>query len=190
MELIKKFLCKSIECISFLKTKKQFILVMDLDETMISTVFISDCKFNIRIRPYLTDFLNYCNDFFDIYVYTASIKQYADVVIDKIENDYNVKFKGRYYRSSCTFQDNVYMKNISIIAPSNNIKDILVIDDNKFCYGSDQQNVINITKWTDDIRDDSLKYLIKFLEESDINSFDDMRVLVSNFNKSKYFIII
>ena len=59
---------------------------------------------------------------YDVGVFTASTKRYADVVLDYIDprKEY---IKYRYYRSSCIHKKGLYYKNLRIFAnvPINNI---------------------------------------------------------------------
>ena len=50
-------------------------------------------------RPYLKEFLNGVKDLGDVYIYTASVKTYADPIIDSI--DPKGVISGRFYREDC-----------------------------------------------------------------------------------------
>jgi CTD small phosphatase-like protein 2 len=66
--------------------KKKFLL-LDLDETLIHSVFtaektdisfaIKDDEFRFNIRPYCFEFLQRMSELFTIYVFTASTADYA-----------------------------------------------------------------------------------------------------------------
>lgn len=131
-------------------------LVLDLDETLIhslsrynsSSLNKSKGKsievkvlgsvptlYHIYKRPYVEEFLAVVYQWFDLVCFTASIKEYADPVVDyleqqtlsndemkramkdlKLSNQPNKIFKKRYYRDSCTFvQGKGYLKDLAVV---------------------------------------------------------------------------
>lgn len=94
------------------KKTKQKLLILDMDETMISarfkqklpegfqTSFIIDFQGNdihVRLRPYLLDCLERLSQLYEIVVFTAGVQEYADKILDQIDSDKNL-FKKRLYR--------------------------------------------------------------------------------------------
>ena len=78
---------------------KRFNLVLDLDNTIISSVRFDDLKnaqnrdllyedmddiYRVFYRPYLKEFLNYAFDRFDVSIWTAASRDYATFIIDNI----------------------------------------------------------------------------------------------------------
>lgn len=130
-------------------------LVLDLDETLIHSLSrynsstLNKTKgrsievkvmgnlptlYHIYKRPYVEEFLSVVYQWFDLVCFTASIKEYADPVIDYLEeqvlsNDVMKKslkklqadpptrlFKTRYYRNSCIFAEGKgYLKDLSVV---------------------------------------------------------------------------
>jgi CTD small phosphatase-like protein 2 len=92
------------------------ILILDLDGTLIWATFstgISDSSFsiehkedqtfiNVFMREYLLTFLQKVNELFNIVIWTASDKIYADSVLDMLERKSNVKLLYRLYRNNCS----------------------------------------------------------------------------------------
>ena len=80
-------------------------LVLDLDETLIHSSFTSiPCDISIEIsinsqdynvyslkRPNLDNFLKKCCELYEVVIFTASLKEYADPLIDFIDNKKKVK---------------------------------------------------------------------------------------------------
>jgi CTD nuclear envelope phosphatase 1 len=136
-------------------------LILDLDETLIHSlsrynsstlnknrgksieVKIMDnipTLYHIYKRPYVEEFLSIVYQWFDLVCFTASIKEYADPVINYLEeqtlsNDIMKKslrntkkdlpnkiFKQRFYRNSCIFVDGKgYIKDLSVLINNNPI---------------------------------------------------------------------
>lgn len=129
-------------------------LVLDLDETLIHSLSrynssaLNKTKgksievkvmgslptlYHIYKRPFVEEFLSIVYQWFDLICFTASIKEYADPVIDYLEeqvlsngflkniqnsklNASNRIFKQRYYRDSCIFVEGKgYVKDLSAL---------------------------------------------------------------------------
>lgn len=135
-------------------------LVLDLDETLIHSLSrynsstLNKAKgrsievkvmgslptlYHIYKRPYVEEFLSVVYQWFDLVCFTASIKEYADPVIDFLEeqvlsHDVMKKslkksqaepptklFKSRYYRNSCIFVEGKgYLKDLSVVLNDEN----------------------------------------------------------------------
>jgi TFIIF-interacting CTD phosphatase-like protein len=55
---------------------------------------------HVRFRPFLHDALEKLAQIYEIIVFTAGVKDYADPILDKIDPD-NTLFKKRLYRDQC-----------------------------------------------------------------------------------------
>lgn len=137
-------------------------LVLDLDETLIHSLsrynssMLNKNKgvsievkvrgnlptlYHIYKRPYVEEFLSIVYQWFDLVCFTASIKEYADPVIDYLEqqvftNDVMKKsikklkidpptkiFKNRHYRNSCIFMEGKgYIKDLSVLVEKSNYR--------------------------------------------------------------------
>ena len=102
-------------------------LVLDLDETLVH-FSRKDDKCGFLVRPFASQFLSILSQFFEIGIFTASQKEYADWILDKIDEEKNIKF--RYYRESCKFKENAHLKDLEILQ-----KDptrIIIVDNHPF----------------------------------------------------------
>ena len=59
-------------------------------------------------------------------VFTAAEKEYADMIIDKIDPD-KTFFKKRLYRDSCYKCEDAYIKDLRIIS-DRELEDIVIVD--------------------------------------------------------------
>ena len=171
---------------NFSLTKKK--LILDLDETLVHSGFNpftrqSDITLQINVdgklhtinilkRPYVDEFLKEISNFFEIYVFTASMEEYASPVID-LMNKNNV-VKGKFFRQDCIFTDGLYIKDLYKV--SNNLKDVIIIDNNPSSYVTNEDNGIPIKTWYEDLNDNELMKLIPLLKY--LSNVDDVRSII------------
>jgi len=149
-------------------------LVLDLDETLVHSIFQpTECNFTLPIeldgveyqvyvlkRPFVDEFLTECAKLYELVVFTASLSEYANPVIDTL--DKNNVIKHRLFRESCVFHENqVYVKDLSRLG--RNIKDCIIIDNSPFSYLFDPTNAIGCTSWFGDQNDTELRDLLPVL---------------------------
>lgn len=118
---------------------KRKTLVLDLDETLVHssvtaipdpdyvfTVETQDEKVPIYvlIRPGLQEFLERAKQHYDIIVYTASVMQYADPLLDVL--DYKRLIDGRLFRDDCVLIDGTYTKDL--IRLDKDMSTIIIVD--------------------------------------------------------------
>ena len=180
---IKKNLALTYPICPLEKNKK--LLILDLDETLAhsdldfslkdkiqkyDTIlhFNSDEEKNIPIplliRPWTKEFLDYAVQEFDLVIFTASDKQYANEIIDFIEKDKKY-FKMRLYRNHCLFiEPGLYIKDLRIFSDYKNIEDIIILDNSLFSFANQLNNGILITSFFSDLNDTFLENVKCYLE--------------------------
>lgn len=98
------------------KTKSGYTLVLDLDETLVHFV-AKDKKF--KLRPGCIQFLKDMSQCYEIVIFTAAVKDYADFIlnyIDKVTPEKSQNYiSHRLYRDHCELDDGVYVKDLSKI---------------------------------------------------------------------------
>jgi len=152
----------------------KYLLVLDLDETMISAdlelewhthdeiIYTKDCiAIPINIRPFLFEFLEEAIKYFDIVVYTASLSDYADPILDFIERDKSY-FKHRLYRQHCIYYENFYIKDLSIF--NKPLEKIIIVDNNLLSFGNYLSNGILITSFYNEVDDLDLTCILEFFK--------------------------
>ncbi|KAG8056124.1 hypothetical protein GUJ93_ZPchr0001g29506 [Zizania palustris] len=119
----------SPSCLSKSVRLKRVTLVLDLDETLVHSTldhcenadFTLQVFFNmknhtvyVRQRPYLKMFLEKVAQMFELVIFTASQRIYAEQLIDRLDPDGRL-ISHRLYRESCIFSDGCYTKDLTIL---------------------------------------------------------------------------
>jgi hypothetical protein len=104
-------------------------LVLDLDETLVhctvdpvdnpDMVFPVNCNGNcyqvyVRKRPYLEYFLQTVSQLFEVVVFTASQRIYANVLLDKLD-PHNRLIHHRLFREACVLVQGNYLKDLTVL---------------------------------------------------------------------------
>lgn len=149
----------------------------------------------IRIRPGVDKFLSQMSRYYDIYVYSASSKNYLNTIIKNI--DKNNIIKQCYCRDDCImyvedYEEDFdkpnnkynYIKDLKKI--NKELRNIVFIDNNAISFKLQEKNGIPIKSWFDDYEDIELYKLIPILKN--LSGFYDVREEISKFVKNKTFI--
>lgn len=181
--------------------KKKKNLIVDLDETLIHSDF--DLNFNnhdivlkfeceddefpeeksevpipLILRPFVKEFLDFASENFELFVFTASYKSYADTILDYLEKDKKY-FKFRLYREHCVSIHNcLYVKDLSIFEGQRDLKDIILVDNSIFSFSRQLSNGILVTSFYNDTEDCFLGNLMYYLKKcilpcSDVRKVND-----------------
>jgi CTD small phosphatase-like protein 2 len=172
---------KTPESVPFLKEKpkKPYTLVLDLDETLIhfKPNPNNDSNGKIMIRPHLYEFLKNIKKYYEIIVFTAATKEYADPIIDAIEKEEKY-FDYRLYRNHTNVLENDFVKDISLIG--RDLDKIVIVDNMKQNYKLQPNNGITIRPfWGKDVNDTALSDLLWVLQkiaEKKLNIIDGLRL--------------
>jgi CTD small phosphatase-like protein 2 len=125
-----------------------------------------------NIRPYTREMLEEVNKYYEVVVFTASHKWYADVILDYIDPE-NKYFQHRLYRESCIkTTDNVYIKDLRVIR-NVDLKDMILVDNAIYSFGLQLSNGIPIIPFKHDMQDNEFIYLMRYL--LDCHHLDDLR---------------
>ena len=201
--------------------KRKKILVLDLDETLIhslswnlprsfnggSTLYrtievkINNFSFlyHVTKRPYCDFFLREISKWFELQIFTASVKEYADPIIDwlefdamssfmkKKEPDSDKLFSRRFYRNNCTYRQGIgYIKDLSKFYPKeDDLKNIVILDNSPISYALHEDNAIRIEGWINDQTDRDLVNLLPVLYS--LSVCIDVRFILSLRNGEKVF---
>ena len=88
---------------------KQYTLVLDLDETLVHYEQTEGEAGRFMIRPYARQFLQLLSQYYEIVIFTAAVRDYADFIIDELEVTGRTKHVSyRLYREHTSFFNNIY----------------------------------------------------------------------------------
>ena len=182
-----------------LSNSKKQLLLIDLDETLIHSEFNSIrsnsytkeiyfkdeetkelIKVNINKRPEVEVFLNNLSNYFNLAIFTAGEKDYADAVIKTIDPR-NEIFKFRLDRYNCiAVNDFIYIKDLKILEDYFDLKNVLLLDNSIHSFTNQINNGILINSFFDDPFDYELINVFQFLMTYCYNQ-DDVRIINKNF---------
>lgn len=154
--------------------------MFDLDETLVHCIFndkdihdadvFLDIKMpngksantGFNIRPYWQELMDSIYDDWEIVVFTASCKNYADTILDYLDPE-NKYFPHRFYRETCwKTPEGVYIKDLRVFHQWN-IDDIILVDNAVYSFGFQLDNGIPIFPYIQGKDDKQLFYLKEYL---------------------------
>ena len=145
------------------KNNKEYSLVIDLDETLIHFKPQNNGEDGgiLRVRPGINKFLDEVGKYYELIVFTTATQDYADELIDAIEED-KIYFEHRFYREHATIIDNDFVKDLSRIGRP--LDKIIIIDNMPQNFKLQKENGIIIKAfWGEDNSDTALIELIPIL---------------------------
>ena len=136
-------------------------------------------KVGVFIRKGAKEFLTEVSKYFVVGIFTASVKAYADAVIDYLDPNKNL-IQFRLYRNNCiNVNDKIFVKDLRIIKGID-IKDIILLDNSIYSFSAQINNGILVNSFFNDKNDielyNVLGYLLNFLIKA-----EDVRVVNEQF---------
>ncbi len=131
-------------------------LLLDLDETLVhcdkKNVKRGGVKINVKmnnmsgevsvfIRPHIKECLKKLKEHYEIVLFTAAYKEYADAILNYIDPK-NQLFDYRLYKKNCfpyNGNDNMLLKDLRVIK-NRNLKDIVLVDNSGFSFVTQPDN--------------------------------------------------
>ena len=188
------------------------MLILDLDETLVHSSLkpiqykdrtlqpdmVLKVKFhanyyNVYVlkRPYVDEFLIAMSKIYNLIIFTASVQEYADPLLDQL--DKNKVIKLRYYRNSCTLnKEGKFVKDLSTLYKD--LNNVILLDNNPISYSYNKSNGLPIITWHSNKKDKELQKLIPVLEF--LSKVKDVRYYIPRFtelemvNYNKFYLLI
>ena len=152
-----------------------------------------DRKYSVVKRPGAIGLMFELRRHFEIHVWTAGVREYADKVLDWLEEDQPL-FQSRGYRSDCTVVPSsggqvVYLKDIAAKFGAGNLDRVLLLDNNPDSSPADQvRNLVPVIDFCGNKNDDEFvldtykRLLIHASKLRDVRNgiTDEFRLLIHN----------
>lgn len=155
-------------------------LVLDLDETLVhcstdpnevkNPDFVFHVEFhgtiytvNAKKRPGVHEFLEYVKDKFEVVIFTASQKVYADKLLDILDPE-NVCIHHRVFRDDCTNVEGNYLKDLSVLG--RDLSKTYIIDNSPQAFAFQLDNGVPILSWFENKDDRELFKIIPLLDHT------------------------
>lgn len=163
-------------------------LVLDLDETLVhctvEPIPDADLTFpvefhgttyqvHVRLRPFLHAFLRKLRGNYEVIVFTASQKVYANELLNLIDPE-GVYIHHRLFRESCMAIEGNFLKDLNVLG--RDLAKTVIVDNSPHAFGFQVDNGIPVESWFEDPSDRELLKLAKFLEK--LRTANDVRPLV------------
>jgi len=130
--------------------------------------------YHVYKRPFVDYFLRKVSGWYTLVIFTASMQEYADPVIDWLDAGRGI-LEHRFFRDSCTQLPNgSYTKDLSIV--EDDLSRVCLVDNSPISYRVNEANGIPIEGWTHDPSDEALLDLLPVLDSLRFTS-DVRRVL-------------
>lgn len=149
---------------------RKYTLVLDLDETLIH--FKSDAaRPKFLIRPYAYSFLRNLAAHFELIIFTAAQKDYADWILDRIDTKKMIVH--RLYREHCQISKLSHTKDLSLLG--RDLSKTIIVDNLAENFLLQRNNGICIRSWYGDLSDKALVSLERVLLKMTNENVDDVR---------------
>ena len=155
-----------------------YTLILDLDETLVHFIFTPSGG-TFLIRPFCFKFLEDMSKLFETVIFTAGTKDYADSILDIIDPTKTL-IKHRLYRHHTSICDITFVKDLNKIG--RDLNRCLIIDNLADNFKLQPNNGIQISTWTDDMKDTQLYdlniILTKIIQKNPV----DIKPIIKNLN--------
>ncbi|CAG9315332.1 unnamed protein product [Blepharisma stoltei] len=189
----------NIDAIKYLlpmKTRRaqRLTLVLDLDETLVHSeikpipaanlivnIFFDErpCSIYVSFRPGLFSFLEAVAEKFEVVLFTASHKIYAEQVLKFIDPEMKI-MKYRFYRESCVETNGTFVKDLKVLG--RDLREVIIVDNSVQAFSLQPNNGIPIVSWYNDTTDRELYKTLDILDE--LHGTADVREVLSQKYKS------
>ncbi|KAJ3433302.1 scp1-like small phosphatase 4-related [Anaeramoeba flamelloides] len=123
----------------------------------------------VKKRPFLEEFLTRCSELFEVVLFTASQRAYAEKILNWLDPDRTL-IRYRLYRNACSMFLGNYLKDLSLL--NRDINSIIIVDDVPASFCFHKPNALQIPPFTMkpingqkslDISDNQLQIIMKIL---------------------------
>lgn len=117
--------------------------------------------YHVYKRPWADYFLRKVASWYTVVIFTASVQEYADPVIDWLDQGRGL-ISARLFRESCSFKAGSYVKNLQVV--DEDLSKVCLVDNSPASYRLNRENGIPVEGWTSDPNDEALLDLLPVLD--------------------------
>ena len=154
-------------------------VIFDLDETLVhcvqdpSQAHLSlsvpfptgeTVTVGVNIRPFARECLSAVSSFCEVIVFTASLRSYADKVLDVLDPSHTL-ISHRLYREHCVEVDGLFIKDLRVIA-GRRLENLTLVDNSAYSFAYQLDNGVPIISWYEDASDRELCNLAAYLRQT------------------------
>ena len=132
-------------------TDKKFSLVIDLDETLIHNLSLPFGPYFL-VRPGVFELFETINKIYEIVIFTASSKRYANSIIKKIDYKNNVDYI--LHKKYIIYEEGNPVKRLDMIG--RDINKIIFVDNLEINAKYNKKNLYLISSWYNNVYDDEI----------------------------------
>ena len=154
-------------------------IAFDLDDTLIHTydikfgnskskypkcihsITIDHTDMSFAIRPFLYEMLDILKPHFEIIVFTASHKLYADKILDILDPS-NKFFDHRLYRNNCVANENCLVKDLRVL--KRDLSKVVLVDNSMISFSPQIDNGIPVSSFDGSSIDKELVQLVDYIK--------------------------
>ena len=155
--------------------KYKYTLVLDLDETLVHYTTDNESAY-IQIRPGTEEFLIDLSKYYEIVIFTAALKKYADLVINSIDPNRVISY--RLYRQHTISIGNSNVKDLSKLG--RDLRHVIIVDNCLENFALQSRNGLKIIDFEGNEFDDELDYLKEDLIKLVKMKVNDVRDYLEN----------
>lgn len=185
---IEELIAKQVKLSKKRGFERRKTVIFDLDETLVHCTSSNEVghveieiefplgvftKISLNIRPFVKELLSSVSKDFEVIIFTASHKCYADKVINFLDPE-GQWVHHRLYRNNCIQIDGIYVKDLRILC-DRNIKDMIIVDNAAYSFAFQVNNGIPIISWYSDLEDRELFKLADYLRV--LSRVEDVRAI-------------
>lgn len=157
---------------------KKYTLVLDMDETLVHYID-SQTNGKYLARPYVQEFLEGLDKYYEIVIFTAAVKDYADWILDDL--DKNKVISKRLYRNHTIPAGNYFLKDLKSLG--RDMSKVIIVDNVAENFQLQNENGILIKSWYEDQSDTALKELSEFLIKIPQENTEDVREYLKSYRE-------
>ncbi len=132
----------------------------------------------INIRPGVTEFLKKASKIFEVIIFTAGDRFYAEALLNHIDPDHQW-IHHRLYREHCLeYYEDFYIKDLRCLG--RDLKNVVIVDNAPYSFSYQLDNGYPIVPFSNDKKDQELEILWEYLEK--LVMVNDVREI----NKAKF----